>query len=318
MQTDTIFDSDGWTITLEPCGDRIRINVHDARARHHPFPELLTRYPRSLIEEFLRIKGPIWFTGEIARDEKSDYLEDIFTSAVLGYFDPDHLNHARILDFGCGRGASTVIIARRFPNAAIVATDIHNLKIAEARADFHGLRNIDFVQAPSGDVLPDGLGSFDCIILSAVYEHILPDERRRIFPQMWASLRKGGVMLIYETPNRWFPVETHTTGGLPLINYMPPKLALATARHSPFRDLKHQDWPTMLRNGIRGGSIGELRRLLPDAALLEPRKGDRIDLWLEVSGGGQGRRAFAVFARALNWVTGVELLPSLTVALQKK
>lgn len=318
MQTHTIFDADGWRITLEPSGDRTRINVRDARGRFHPFPELLTRYPRSLIEEFLKVKGPVWFTGEIARDEKTDYLETIFTTAVLGYLDPDRLKHARVLDFGCGRGASTAIMGRRFREATIVGTDIHDLTIAEARADFHKLDNVSFVRTSSGDVLPRGLGTFDCIILSAVYEHILPEEREAIFPQLWASLRAGGVMLIYETPNRWFPLETHTTGGLPLINYLPPKLAAAVARRSPFRDLKGQDWPTLLRDGIRGGSVGELRRLLPEATLLAPRKGDRIDLWIEISNGGRGRRAFGAAAKALKRISGIELLPSLTLALEKR
>jgi 2-polyprenyl-3-methyl-5-hydroxy-6-metoxy-1,4-benzoquinol methylase len=317
MQKETIFDEDGWKITLEPNGDKVRILVQDTKDRYHPFPELLTRYPPELIKEFLKVKGPAWFTGEIARDEQAEYLEDVFNSSVLGYLAPDQLEHARILDFGCGRGASTAIMARRFPHATIVGTDIHDLKLARLRAAFHNLNNINFVQTSSGEVLPRDLGDFDCIILSAVYEHILPSERKTILPQLWASLRPGGVMLIYETPNRWFPVETHTTGGLPFINYMPDRLAAALARHSPFRDLKGQDWSTLLRNGLRGGSIGELRSLLPDAVFLEPRNGDRIDLWMEISGGGRGRQAFGRVAKSLKRLFGFELVPYLTLALSK-
>ena len=77
--------------------------------------------------------------------------------------------------------------------------------------------------------LPADIGQFDYIILSAVYEHLLPSERPALLTLLWSHLRPGGVIFLAQTPYRWFPVELHTTG-LPLINYLPDRLALACAR----------------------------------------------------------------------------------------
>src|SRR5215213_11805469 len=131
----TIYDCDGYNVTVELCEDRIRITVRDANARFHPRPELVTHYPRSLIEQVLNVKGPVWFTDEIAREEQPAPMSRS-DSAILSYLLPEQLENARILDFGCGAGASTVAMARRFPKATFVGIDIlaKLLKLAAARA----------------------------------------------------------------------------------------------------------------------------------------------------------------------------------------
>jgi hypothetical protein len=51
-------------------------------------------------------------------------------------------------------------------------------------------------------------------------------------------------------------VETHTTG-LPLLNYLPRSLVHALIRRRPGH-LRLADWSTLLRAGIRGGTVGEI------------------------------------------------------------
>jgi hypothetical protein len=179
---------------------------------------------------------------------------------------------------------------------------------------------------------PD-LGLFDFIVLSAVYEHLLPVERKALMPRLWRQLKPGGVLFLNGTPNRHFPLEMHTTG-LPLINYLPDKWTHAAARHFSRRNLEHCSWNELLRAGIRGGTIEEIAAELSSAPntpeVLEPcNRGtrDRIDLWFQLTSHsiGRARTPFALAAkRSYRWlmkpvkaITGIEFLPELALAFRK-
>ena len=76
---------------------------------------------------------------------------------------------ANVADIGCGRGQSTVIMGKAFPNSRILGIDYHGPSIEHARqlASKNNLRNVEFVQA-SADQIPrdrkfDLICSFDCI-----------------------------------------------------------------------------------------------------------------------------------------------------------
>ena len=51
---------------------------------------------------------------------------------------------ARVADIGCGHGASTIIMAERFPESEFVGIDVHDRSIAEARAKAGDLSNVRF------------------------------------------------------------------------------------------------------------------------------------------------------------------------------
>jgi hypothetical protein len=76
---------------------------------------------------------------------------------------------------------------------------------------------VRFVRADGRD-LPFDTGSFDFVHSSAVLEHVGSREQQAQFlREAWRVARKG---MFVTTPNRWFPVEFHTT--LPLIHWLPP------------------------------------------------------------------------------------------------
>src|SRR5438309_766029 len=155
----------------------------------------------------------------------------------------------------------------------------HGLRVERLPDDYLGKSALEFFLSPSGTALPAGLGEFDYIVLSAVYEHLLPEERRILLPRIWSHLKPGGVLFINQTPHRYSPIEIHTTG-LPLINYLPDALAYRFTQHFCKRINGDEDWPALLRAGIRGATIGEILRVLGgDAALVKPKQGDQIDLW---------------------------------------
>src|SRR5690606_18756355 len=121
------------------------------------------------------------------------------------------------------------------------------LETAHRRADFYNLPNIQFLVSPSGSQLPPNVDGVDYIILSAVYEHLLPDERRTVMPLLWSKLKPGGVLFLDQTPHRWFPIDLHTTF-LPLINYLPDSMAHWYARRFSRLSNNTETWPQMLRN----------------------------------------------------------------------
>jgi 2-polyprenyl-3-methyl-5-hydroxy-6-metoxy-1,4-benzoquinol methylase len=279
-----------------------------------------TSYPPELILEIHATKRG-YVCDEIMREEDPRYVERAIRHEVLGYVDAEEFRGKRILDFGCGSGASTLVMSRLLPPCDLVGVELEErlLSLARLRAEYLGKSGLRFLHSPSGTTLPDGLGEFDYIVLSAVYEHLLPNERRVLLPRIWSHLKPGGVLFINQTPHRYSPVEMHTTG-LPLINYLPDALAGYAATHLSKRINGDEDWPTLLRAGIRGATIGEILRVLgAHSALLEPQRGDHIDLWYGKLSKRYGWLKKAIWAslKALKPIAGIHLVPELTLAIRK-
>ena len=109
--------------------------------------------------------------------------------------------------------------------------------------------------------MPDGIGNFDFVILSAVYEHLLPTERNMIVPLIYSLIKPEGILFSNQTPFRYFFIETHTTS-LPFINYLPDRLTHFIARSFCNRVNKNETWETLLRRGIRGGTVKEIKSII--------------------------------------------------------
>ena len=290
--------------------------------------ECVTAYPIELIERILKIKGPYGLCDEILRDEKPEYVRISLKYDLLSYVDKAAFDGRRILDFGCGSGASTAILGRMFPNSRIVGLELNAplLEIAQARAAHYQLSRVTFQHSADPTSLPEDLGEFDFVLLSAVFEHLLPQERQTLFPKLWSLVKPGGVLFINQTPYRYFPVETHTTG-LPLINYLPDRAAHRVAKRWSRRHLEKADWPELLRGGIRGSSVREIMGILKDngqnAVLLKPAYlgiKDPVDLWhvkIDRSKYPALKELYAVLARLL-YYCGITLLPHVSIAIQKK
>ena len=284
-----------------------------------------TSYPLALIRDIQAAKG-LYVCDEIMREEDPRYVEHYLRHEVFGYVDAADFAGRRILDFGCGSGASTVVLTRILPPSEIVGIELEEklLKIARLRAEHFGARGVRFLQSPSPDAFPDGLGRFDFVLFSAVFEHLLPGERRALLPLVWSHMKPGGVLFLNQTPHRYAPVEMHTTG-LPLINYLPDGLALRMARRFSRRVGLEDDWETLLRAGIRGGTVQEILGILSTCGspvLLKPRKhvGDRIDLWYGKLSSRYSTLKRSIWAslKLLKAATGVELTPELSLAIRKK
>ena len=280
-----------------------------------------TRYPPDLVREIHATKG-LYVCDEIMREEDPDYVERAIRREVLAYVEPREFAGRRVLDFGCGAGASTLVMGRLLPAREIVGVELQErlLRLARLRRERLGGSRIRFVASPSGVELPEDIGEFDYVVMSAVFEHLLPAERRALLPRLWRRLKPGGVLFINQTPHRWSPLERHTTG-LPLINFLPDRLAARFARLSR-RIRPDDDWNSLLRAGVRGATVGEIMGLVGGAsraALLPPLEGDAIDLWhrkLSRRHAWLKRGAWGLL-KLLKPLGGSYFVPELTLAIRK-
>ncbi|MFA5130209.1 MAG: class I SAM-dependent methyltransferase [Patescibacteria group bacterium] len=290
-----------------------------------------TTYPLELIQAIAKTKGASYICDEIRRDDDPYYIEHHIVTTLFSYVRPKDFEGKRLLDFGCGAGASTMIFARHLPKTSIVGVELlkEHLDIAQMRAEFYGYQNIQFLQSPSPKKLPAHIGEFDFIFLPAVYEHLLPEERKRLMSQLWSILKPNGILFIDETPHRWFPIETHTTG-LPLINYLPSPLACAYARTCSKRNLKKDSWNTLLRKGIRGSTPRSILRTIRAQGgapkllkSINPDLKNPVDIWYEgyarheSDASGGMKRFMRSFLKTFFAITRVPLVPYISIAIKK-
>lgn len=304
-----------------------RINVALPNNRlFSPSKACETCYPIHLVSKILEAKGPAYLCDEILREESPGYVQKNLRYDLLTYLSEEGFVGKRLLDFGCGSGASTMILSRMFPHAEIVGIELEDrlLSVARARANYYGYSNVQLMLSPSPDQLPPNIGSFDFVVLSAVYEHLLPNERRTLLPTVWNALRPGGILFLDQTPSRYFPIEKHTTG-LPFINYLPNGATHLCARSFSKRNLKDKSWQELLRMGIRGASVGEILKILNSSShkpmLLRPSRfgaEDRIDLWYIQSNKTSAKKLFRLLAKGVQALTGVVMLPELSLAIEKQ
>jgi len=288
----------------------------------------LTSYPRDLIEQILGLRGPAGLCDEISRDEDPGYTSLSIKNVLLAHSPTSGPGAGEVLDFGCGCGASTVVLGRMLPESLILGVDLDEkmLDVARARARHWGLRNVRFALS-SGARLPEGIGTFNATVLSAVYEHLTPDEREPLLRRLWSVLEPGGRLHICETPYRWFPVDAHTTL-LPLVNYLPCFLALRLARSFSPTVSRGQNWEGLLRMGIRGATTREIMRILRragggDPVLIRPNlRGKRTwtDLWFAgptLHSYPRGRCIVRLVSAALERAVGLPMVPFLSLAFRK-
>ena len=165
-----------------------------------------TKYPIELIRKILRFKGPAYLCDEILRDESPEYLENQIYNNVFGYIQKERFRDTHLLDFGCGCGGSTMVLGRMLPDTRITGVEFQSssLEVARLRAAYYKTGDrMKFFVSPNEKSLPEDIGDFDFIILSAVYEHLLPQERNVLLPLLWRRLKPNGIIFINQTPYRW-------------------------------------------------------------------------------------------------------------------
>jgi 2-polyprenyl-3-methyl-5-hydroxy-6-metoxy-1,4-benzoquinol methylase len=125
------------------------------------------------------------------------------------------LQHKRILDFGCGTGASSVALAQFTREVVAYDIDSESIRICQQRVFEHGMEPKVSVFA-GNDIAADSnnLGKFDIIVMNGVLEHMpltTPHLRAKIIQKLWTLLEDSGYLVVNETPNRLYPFDFHST-----------------------------------------------------------------------------------------------------------
>lgn len=126
------------------------------------------------------------------------------------------LRDKRVLDFGCGAGSSTAALATRCKSLVAFDVDIEGIEACRLRLEEHGLEDrVELYCTSSLDDVKAQIGSVDLVLMCGVIEHIpLSDNgaRRTTIRTLFEMLNAPGYMYIYDTPNRVWPYDFHTTG----------------------------------------------------------------------------------------------------------
>jgi hypothetical protein len=110
-------------------------------------------------------------------------------------------------------------------------------------------------------------GSFDIVFSNSVIEHVGGIDRQRQFA---AECIRCGRNFFVQTPNRWFPIDTHTL--LPFVHWLPQRFFRKLIRLSPRFWFFKPDPPDLEDfRGMRLLGKKDLKELFPDAEIIEEK-----------------------------------------------
>lgn len=199
--------------------------------------------------------------------------QDLADPAALRFTDDAYLDHEtwirpalaqlgdmagkRVLDFGCGHGMASVVLARR--GGVVTGFDLSGSYLCEARqrAQANGVR-IDFARA-DGERLPFATGSFDRIWGNAVLHHL---DLARTGAELARVLRPGGVAVFCEPWGgnpllRWARISLPYPGKHRTPDEQPLVVADVQRLRAAFPDLQVQGFQlfSMVRRVLKPGWV---------------------------------------------------------------
>lgn len=110
----------------------------------------------------------------------------------------------RILDFGCGNGATMFEICDRVLHVDGIDISEANRQLFEQKKQERNAQNCAFILQDVQDI--DGMEVYDRVISFEVLEHV-PDDLQAAL-KIYQLLKKGGEAAI-SVPNKWWVFETH-------------------------------------------------------------------------------------------------------------
>jgi SAM-dependent methyltransferase len=208
---------------LADLGDR-RVLTVDGRAHETRYS---ARVVRLLVERKGARRAPLYFPFKEERAR-------LFLDPLLRYLRARGARDLSVLEVGASFGHMTEYLAEQPEIAEIHCfdTDPAFVDIVRAKVEEQDLRAVKEVRLFGNDEtrrLPWPDGRFDLVLVVGVVEHLPPRNRRAQVDEYYRVLAPGGHIAILDTPNRLFPLETHSIG-LPLVQWLPPRVAHVYAR----------------------------------------------------------------------------------------
>ena len=222
--------------------------------------EYETRYSERVVRMLIERKGVhralLYFPFKETRGHH--FLDPLFR-----YLRSLGVKDLSVFEVGCSFGHMTEYPAEQPEVAAIYTfdTDAAFVAITRAKVEELNLRTVRDIAHFSNDEarrLPYPDGAFDLMLAIGVVEHLPARNRRAQVDEYYRVLSPGGHIAILDTPNRLFPLETHSVG-LPLVQWLPPRLAYRYARAmrpAKFRAVPREEFVAD-GTGWRNATLGE-------------------------------------------------------------
>lgn len=141
------------------------------------------------------------------------------------------LQGLKILEIGCGPGASTLSLAEQKAHVTAIDIDKDYIQTARDRCTFFGIQ-ANFMVMNSTEITDTFTSNdFDCVIFFASLEHMNISDRIKSLKAAWDILDTGGFLIIIETPNRLWYYDSHSSW-LPFFQWLPDDLAYQYTRFS--------------------------------------------------------------------------------------
>lgn len=219
--------------------------------------EYRTYYSERLIRMLIERKGldraPLYFPFKETRGRH-------FLERLVAYLGAREL---RVLEVGCSFGHITEYLHEQ-PRVREIHTfdvdrpfaEITRAKVGELPLD--KVRQVLHLSDEETTRLPFPDAAFDLVLAVGVIEHLPARGRHRYVDEYYRVLRPGGHIAILDTPNRAFPLETHSIG-LPGIQWLPSRIAFRYARLFRARRLTGVPFEEFDAGAWRNASWGELR-----------------------------------------------------------
>lgn len=162
------------------------------------------------------------------------------------------LKGLRVLEIGCGTGASTVALAEQGAQVTGIDIDEDALQTARDRCAAYQLQ----CELKAANIAEFRLDApYDLVIFFACLEHMTIAERLVALKQIWAQLAPSAMLAVVGTPNRMWFFDDHTSR-MRFFNWLPDELAFHYAKFSPrqgFNDRYDTVTPDAMEHFLRCG-----------------------------------------------------------------
>ena len=207
------------------------VDLGDHRVLRSDRGEWSTHYSERIIRLLIERKGldraPLYFPFKKERAPR-------FLDPLFGYLRARRAGGLRVLEVGCSFGHMTEYLAEQ-PEILSISTfdtDPSFVLITRAKVEelhLHVVREVLQLDQAATCRLPWDDGAFDLVLAVGIVEHLPARHRRQQVDEYYRVVARGGHVAILDTPNRAFPVETHSIG-LPFAHWLPPRLAWRATR----------------------------------------------------------------------------------------
>jgi SAM-dependent methyltransferase len=240
-------------------GDR---RVLETDGRQYP-----TRYSARVVRMLVERKGPrrapLYFDFKETRGRH-------FLAPLIAYLRSQGRHGLRVLEVGCSFGHMTEFLADQPEIGALTTFDTDPAFVDLTRAkveelELRTVREVRHLDQGATCRLPWPDGAFDLVVAVGVVEHLPARYRRQQVDEYYRVLPDGGLLTILDTPNRWFPLETHSVG-LPLVQWLPPRLAYHYARLARLGRYRSVSFEAFVADGT-GWRNASFADCLPSAGL---------------------------------------------------